>query len=194
MLGRLLKNVRAGNDKLIWFCKELAQAPDTVLVTSDAFDSGGEIPLRFTQSGRDLSPPLGWSNLPSGTRSLVLVMEDPDAPLPFAFVHVIAYNLQPEIFLSEEALPNTPPQQSQAPPDGFRIGKNTVGTTAYRGPGPIPDHGPHTYHFQIFALDCDLTFSAPPRRRDILAAMGGHVLAKGKLVGKYERWSRPITS
>jgi Raf kinase inhibitor-like YbhB/YbcL family protein len=194
MLGRLLKNIRAGNDKLICYSREVALAPDTIHVSSEAFLHGGEIPVRFTQSSMDLFPPLSWSNLPSATRSLVLVIEDPDAPLPFAFVHAIAYNLPPETFLPEAAIPNTPPAQSQPIPDGFRIGKNTVGTMAYRGPGPIPDHGPHSYYFQLFALDANLTFNSPPRRRDVLAAMSGHVLAKGTLVGTYERKSRQVTS
>lgn len=194
MLGRLIKNVRAGKDKLICFCKEVASAPETITLTSDAFAHGSDIPIHFTQTGRDLSPPLVWHNVPSNARSLVLVVEDPDAPLPFAFVHAIAYNLLPQAFLPEGAIPNTPPAQSQPQPDGLRIGKNTVGATAYRGPGPIPDHGPHAYHFQVFALDCKLTFASPPRRRDLLAAMSGHVLAKGILVGTYERWSRQITT
>lgn len=161
MLGQLIKNVRAGKDKVICFCKEVASAPETITLTSDAFAHGSDIPIQFTQAGRDLSPPLMWHNVPSNARSLVLVVEDPDAPLPFAFVHAIAYNLPPQAFLPEGAIANTPPARSQPQSDGLRIGKNTVGATAYRG----RVRSPVTARTHITSRSLHSTANSPSPRR-----------------------------
>jgi len=190
MLGRLLRNVRAGKAKMSFSHRVAALVPKTIQITSSAFAPGGEIPARFTQSGENLSPSLQWAHAPSGTRSVVIVVEDPDAPLPIPFVHAIAYNLPAEGVLAEGAIPNRTATESQTHSGQIQIGKSTFGKALYRGPGPIPDHGPHDYCFQVFALDCTLTFPSPPRRREILTAIESHLLAKGLLVGTYERRSR----
>ncbi len=189
MLGELLKNVHAGNAKLLYFCGEFALVPETLRVTSNAFADNTSIPIRYTPFGANLSPDLAWGNLPAGTQTLVLVVEDPDAPLPRPFVLGIVYNLAPDGCLSEGALPTSDRSAPQSLPGNLRLGKNTFGKAIFRGPGPIPDHGPHQYYFQLFALDRSLTFAMPPRRSEILTAINGHVLAKGFLVGLYERRS-----
>ena len=117
-----------------------------------------------------------------------MIVEDPDAPLPKPFVHAIAYNLPPSMAeIPEGAIPNAENirERSLVPP--LRVGKNTFGKTVYLGPAPIPGSGPHHYCFQVFALDSELTFQQPPGRTDIIRKMAGHVLAKGILVGTYER-------
>jgi len=95
------------------------------------------------------------------------------------------YGLGPEDCLREGEIPSA----AAVVADKFKLGRGTFGMSAYRGPGPIADHGPHAYYFQIFALDCALSFAAAPRKKEIVAAMKGYVLAKGVLVGTYERRS-----
>lgn len=182
MIGKLLRNVRAGDSKLLMNAPEL-QVPESIQVSSLAFDTDGAIPLRHTPMGENFSPPLAWKGAPAATQSAVLVIEDPDAPLPFPVVHAIAYNLPPGESLAESALPTT----RSAPIDGFRMGKNIIHAPLYRGPNPVPDHGVHHYYFQIFAIDRELEFASPPSRKQILAAISGHTLAKGFLVGTCEK-------
>ena len=188
MLGRLLRHIRAGDRKLTMCQGEFSSVPETILVTSKSFSHKTQIPDRFTQSGDNLSPNLEWKHLPSGTRDIVVIVEDPDAPLPKPFVHAIVYNLYPPMTeIPEGAIPNTANILENALEPPFHAGKNTFGRMVYLGPAPIPGHGVHHYYFQVFALDSGLTFRQPPNRKDIIREMGGHVLAKGFLVGTYER-------
>ena len=188
MLGRLLRRIRAGDRKLTVYHREFSNVPKTILVTSKSFLDKAQIPDRFTQSGDSLSPNLEWKQLPSGTRDIVVIVEDPDAPLPNPFVHAIIYNLYPPMTeIPEGAIPNTANIRENDLEPPLHVGKNTFGRTVYLGPAPIPGHGPHHYYFQVFALDSELTFRHPPNRKDIIREMGGHVLAKGFLVGTYER-------
>ncbi len=193
LIGQLLRNVHAGEQKLLYFCSEIAPVPETIQVRSSAFLHQSEIPQRYTPLGDNVSPQLSWSEIPANARSIVLVVEDPDAPLPRPFVHAIVYNLPPDGEVPEGALP-TFERRAQPVPTEFRLGKNTFGKLLFRGPSPVADHGPHRYYFQVFALDTTLTFHAPPRRNDIADAMNGHVLAKGLLIGTFERRSVPLAS
>jgi Raf kinase inhibitor-like YbhB/YbcL family protein len=145
-------------------------------VTSPAFPPGGTIPLRYSAYGDNRSPPLAWSGLPAAARSLVLMMEDPDATSARPFVHWLAWNLPSSLSGLPEA----------AVPPGVRQGRNSRGTIGYFGPRP---HGstPHHYHFQLFALDRALALPAGADREHLLAAMNGHVLAKGDLVGLFRQ-------
>ena len=189
MLGRLLRSARAGKWKVAYFRREVASGAESLQVSSESFAHSGEIPIRYTAFGKNLSPPLRWMDVPEGARSILVVIEDPDAPLPIPFVHAIVYNLQPNGELAEGAISARNAHTTAGRTDDFRTGRCTFGKAAYRGPGPIADHGPHRYFFQVFALDCGLDFEAPPKRRQILRAIDGHVLAKGLLVGKFERRS-----
>ena len=188
MLGRLLRSLRAGDRKLAMCREEFSTVPETILVTSKSFSHQARIPDRFIRSGNDLSPDLAWKGLPPGTRDVVVIVEDPDAPLPKPFVHAIVYNLLPPTAeIPEGAIPNAANKRERSLELPFCVGKNTFGRTVYMGPAPVPGSGPHHYYFQVFALDSDLTFQQPPDRREIVRKMVGHVLAKGVLVGTYER-------
>ena len=188
MLGRLLRHVRAGSAKLVIHKKEFSDIPTTIQVMSRCFRDGCHIPDRYTQYGENLFPAIQWQNLPGETKDTVLIIEDPDAPLPFPFVHAIAYNLGKKTELPEGAIPNKRDLVQNTSIDSFRIGRNTFWNTIYTGPGPVKGHGPHHYYFQVFALDKLLPKClGTPNRREMIKAMTGHVLAKGCLVGMYEK-------
>ncbi len=187
MLGKLSRFLRAGDRKLAMYRDEFSNVPETIVATSKSFSHKDRIPDRFTQSGDDLSPDLEWNGLPSGTRGVVVIVEDPDAPLPDPFVHALVFLVPPMAGIPEGAIPNSANIRERNPDTPLCVGKNTFGRTVYLGPAPIPGSGPHHYYFQIFALDSELTFRKPPDRKDMIRAMAGHVLAKGILVGTYER-------
>lgn len=152
-----------------------------ILITSDAFQEGEAIPIKHTCDGDDLSPALRWSDIPPNTKSFALICEDPDAPSG-TFTHWILYNLPPtatelpEGVSAEERLANG---AIQGRIDFKRIG--------YGGPCPPPKDSAHRYFFRFYALDTELQLRAGARREDIVLAMEGHILAKGHLMGTYQR-------
>lgn len=152
----------------------------TLELTSSAFDDGGEIPVRHTCVGQDMSPPLSWSGMPDGTRSLVLIVDDPDAPDPAApkttWVHWVVYNLPPEIDTLAEAT---------ALPAGAEHGVNDWGRAAYGG--PCPPIGRHRYFHKLYALDTVLEDLENPTKADVEAAMQGHVIDHAELVGTFRK-------
>jgi Raf kinase inhibitor-like YbhB/YbcL family protein len=141
---------------------------------SDAFQNAQPIPERHTCDGEDLSPPLAWSNVPEGTRSLALIVDDPDAPSG-VFTHWIGWGLDADRGRLGEG--------EAAPTEGL----NDFGTTGYRGPCPPPGHGSHRYHFRLHALDADLDVSSGATKAELEQAVEGHVLTTAELVGTYER-------
>ena len=145
-------------------------------VSSPAFAANGSIPLRHSAYGDGVSPELRWSSLPEGTRSVALMMEDPDATSARPFVHWLAWNIDP----ASGGLPEAVTPDAAGPAQG----RNNRGRTGYFGPRP-PGSRPHHYHFQLFALDTRLNLAAGADREALLAAMNGHVLAKGELVGLF---------
>jgi Raf kinase inhibitor-like YbhB/YbcL family protein len=155
----------------------------TLSLTSPAFAEGGEIPTRYTCEGQDVSPPLAWSEPPSGTKSLALIVDDPDAPDPKApkmtWVHWVLYNLPPTAGRLPEAVePNTVPA-------GTREGLNDWKRPGYGG--PCPPIGRHRYFHKLFALDTVLPDLGRPTKAQLEKAMQGHVLAGAELVGTYEK-------
>ena len=148
-------------------------------LTSGAFDPGGPIPAIHTCDGSDRSPPLSWAGAPPGTRSLVLIVDDPDAPDPAApqrtWVHWLLYNLPPQ--------PGQLEQGARALPAGTREGSNDWKKTGYGG--PCPPIGRHRYFFKLHALDTVLPDLGHPDKRQLEHAMQGHVLEKAELVGTY---------
>jgi Raf kinase inhibitor-like YbhB/YbcL family protein len=141
---------------------------------SRAFENAHAIPSRYTCEGDDVSPALRWSNVPDGTRSLALVVDDPDAPSG-VFTHWLAWGLDPGTDGLEEG--NAAPRE----------GQNDFGTTGYRGPCPPQGHGRHRYVFRLYALDAELELPAGAVKSELEQAIAGHVLTTAELVGTYER-------
>jgi hypothetical protein len=149
-------------------------------LTSSAFRPGQPIPTRYTCDGDDLAPPLAWSGVPPGTRSLVLIVDDPDTPDPKhprqTWVHWLVYNLP----VDGAGLP-----EGGALPPGARIGRNDWNRTGYGG--PCPPIGRHRYFHKLYALDTVLPDLKHPSKPHLEKAMKGHVLEQAELVGLYER-------
>jgi Raf kinase inhibitor-like YbhB/YbcL family protein len=141
---------------------------------SSAFEHGEPIPRRHCCEGEDLSPPLAWSGAPEGTRSLALVVDDPDAPAR-TFTHWLGWALDP----GAQALG----EGEAAPVEG----RNDFGTSGYRGPCPPPGHGRHRYFFRLYALDFDPDLRPGAGKGELERALEGHTLAVAELIGTYER-------
>jgi Raf kinase inhibitor-like YbhB/YbcL family protein len=151
---------------------------------SSAFGDGDTIPLRYGEDGEKLSPPLSWSNVPAGTKSLAVMMEDPDVPDIKPFVHWTIVNLPATDTALREGVPGDPKLEV---PHGVIQGATSRGSPGYMGPKPPVGDPPHHYHFQIFALDTVLTVAPGAGRKELLDAMSGHVIGFGELVGFFER-------
>jgi Raf kinase inhibitor-like YbhB/YbcL family protein len=145
-----------------------------IQISSSAFSEGGNIPKKHTCSGEDVSPPLAWSGVPQGAKSLALIMDDPDAPGK-VFVHWVLFNI---------------PANAKELPEGVQgsgiAGVNNFRQTGYNGPCPPPGQT-HRYFFKLYALDQELKLSEGASKADVENAMQGHILASGQLMGKYAR-------
>lgn len=152
-------------------------------IESSSFGNQGEIPTKYTCEGADVSPPLAWSGLPEGTRSLVLIVDDPDAPDPKApqmtWVHWVLYDIPPET----KSLPEN--VGSGDLPAGTREGLNDWKRTGYGG--PCPPIGRHRYFHKLYALDALLGDLGTPEKPAVEKAMEGHILAQTEIVGTYEK-------
>lgn len=152
-------------------------------LTSDAFADGGGIPTRYTCQGEDIAPPLQWSGVPGEARSLVLIIDDPDAPDPRApkmtWVHWVLFNLPPDASgLAEgSTAADLPPGTSEGVNDWKRTGYG----------GPCPPVGRHRYFHKLYALDTRLESLERPTKAQVEAAMEGHVIAAAQLVGTYAK-------
>ena len=155
----------------------------TLTLSSSAFTDGGAIPVPYTCEGQDTAPPLSWSGLPAGTKSLALVVDDPDAPDPKApkrtYVHWVLYDIP----ATAAGLP-----EGGALPPGTREGRNDWDRTGYGG--PCPPIGRHRYFHKLYALDTVLGDLGQPRKADLEKAMHGHVLAQAQIIGTYEKGQR----
>jgi Raf kinase inhibitor-like YbhB/YbcL family protein len=155
-------------------------------LSSPAFVAGGEIPELFTCEGKDLSPALEWTGVPEGAKSLVLIVDDPDAPDPLApkmtWVHWVLYNLPPTTQGLAQAV------ASRELPAGARQGTNDWKRTGYGG--PCPPIGRHRYFHKLYALDTALPDLGPATKPDVEAAMKGHILTHAELMGTYEKKKR----
>lgn len=156
----------------------------SITVTSPAFEAGQRIPVRYTQDGSNVSPPLQWSNLPAGTRELAIICEDPDAPRPEPYIHWLLYHIPADAGGLPEGIPQNP--QPQTLPN-LAQGENSANDLGYDGPAPPPGHGTHHYHFRVFALDRAVAAEPKLDNKALLATMAGHILDDGELVGTYER-------
>jgi Raf kinase inhibitor-like YbhB/YbcL family protein len=147
-------------------------------LVSNAFAEGGTIPKQHTCEGTDLSPALEWEGEPAGTKSFVLIMDDPDAPVG-VWNHWLLYDIPPAV---------------HSLPMGFKpgalgvSGTNDFGKLGYGGPCPPKGHGPHRYFFKLFAVDVpSLRLSAGAKRKALNTALAGHILAEARYMGRYER-------
>jgi Raf kinase inhibitor-like YbhB/YbcL family protein len=159
----------------------------SITVESEAFKSGAAIPKKFTEDGDNRSPRLRWQNVPEGTKELALICDDPDAPTSGPWVHWLLYKIPADVSDLPEGLPTDAELKS---PAGARQGLNSWKsgqTLGYRGPAPPKGHGVHHYHFRVYALDAPLSLASKADKKQLLAAMKGHVLAEGELVGTYQR-------
>lgn len=143
----------------------------TLAILSTAFDHEGDIPSRYTCDGDDVNPPLEIQDLPAATQSLVLIVDDPDAP-GGTFDHWVVWNIPPHGSIGEDASPG-------------QDGLNSLGENGYTGPCP-PD-GTHRYFFKVYALDTLLDLPGSARKADVESAMQNHILAFGELMGRYRR-------
>ncbi|MGQ0384445.1 MAG: YbhB/YbcL family Raf kinase inhibitor-like protein [Gammaproteobacteria bacterium] len=155
----------------------------TLSITSNAFAHNASIPRLYTCQGKDISPALAWTGLPAGTKSLALIVDDPDAPDPKApkmtWVHWVLYNIPP----SAAGLPDAIPPARL--PAGTKEGTNDWKRTGYGG--PCPPIGRHRYFHKLYALDVVLPDLRRPTRAALEKAMSGHVLAEAVLIGTYQK-------
>jgi len=151
---------------LIAFCTN-----SSLTITSKSFLSNGPIPSNYTCDGENLSPALHIENLPKATKTIAIIVHDPDAPVEGGFTHWIAWNIGP----------------TKDIPENFKGGKQGLNGANKAGyTGPCPPSGIHHYHFNVYALDTILMLDANTNKEDLEKAMEGHILAQGDLVGFYE--------
>ena len=156
----------------------------TLELKSGAFAAGAVLPKRHTCDGEDLSPPLSWAGLPKESKSLALIMDDPDAP-PGTWVHWVLYDLPPDQAKLSEGLPKKESLANGAK-QGLCWGVEDFDRVGYHGPCPPPGK-PHRYFFKLYALDKPLGLPPKSTKAQVLKAMEGHVLGKAELVGLYKR-------
>lgn len=150
-------------------------------LTSIAFKNGSGIPSKYTCDGSDVSPPLSWSGVPAGTKSLALIADDPDAPMG-TWVHWVAWNIPASVTNLKEGL-----EKSAALADGTKQGISDFKRPGYGG--PCPPSGTHRYMFKLYALDATLDLAENTTKAKVEAAMKGHVLGQATLMGTYSRAS-----
>ena len=172
--GKAPPDARAGHERLASH-RLSASATEHIRLSSPAFENQGRIPLRYTADGEGISPPLSWGEVPPGTRSLVLLVEDPDAPIPEPFVHWLV-----------AGLPARSGSVMESAAD-LTEGLNTMMKKGWAGCAPPKGDSPHHYHFQLFATDAELPVDERLGRGQLLAALEGRVIGFGELVGTYVR-------
>lgn len=182
-VGQMLRHVRPGLGALA--TSKISTGGHDMVISSPAFADGAALPRRYTQDGERLFPPLLWENVPEGTQSLALLVEDADAPFPRPLVHALLHAIPPGLAGIPEG--GVAARQNRASPLGFKAGRNSMARTGWMAPSPIAGHGPHRYAFQLLALACVPQFATPPGRGNLLRAAKGDVLAVARLVGVYQR-------
>ena len=161
-----------------------AEAMESALpfvLISTAFEQGDPIPAKYSCDGNDISPSLAWGDPPAGTKSLTLIMDDPDAPVG-TWDHWILFNISPDLRELEENLPVTGKNQD---PGSIFVGNNSWGRAEYGG--PCPPSGTHRYFFKLYALDTTISLLPGATKQELLNAMDGHILAETGLMGTFSR-------
>ncbi|KQN24474.1 phosphatidylethanolamine-binding protein [Sphingomonas sp. Leaf34] len=182
-LGHAMSGLRAGADTLA--IAQLEGDFATLDLTSPAFAHEARLPPRFTADGEGVSPPLVWSAPPAGTARMVLIVEDADAPTPQPLVHAIVWGLEADSgHLAEGAIV----ADGAGDTGGRDVGRNSYLREGWLPPDPPSGHGEHRYAFQLFAVGAGAgDVGVTPGRSAVVAAMNGHVLAAGLLIGLYSR-------
>lgn len=186
-LGKAMSGLRAGDEKLatVQLCGDTGTAFESLDLSSPAFAHESRLPPRFTQDGAGVSPPLVWNDPPVGTKSLVLIVEDPDAPAPQPLVHAIVWGLEAGSGRIEEGAIVA---DAAGDPAGRDVGRNSYLREGWLPPDPPSGHGEHRYAFQVFAIGAGAgDVGATPGRSAVIEAITGHVLAAGLLIGTYSR-------
>ncbi|MBI3441214.1 MAG: YbhB/YbcL family Raf kinase inhibitor-like protein [Proteobacteria bacterium] len=150
-------------------------------ISSTAFVRDAKIPAKYTCEGADISPDLAWEGIPEKTKTLALIMDDPDAPAG-TWVHWVVYNIPATVHAFPAHVP-----VSERLDNGALQGRNSFRKIGYGGPCPPPEHGPHRYFFLLYALDIPLDLKAGASKEDLKAAMSGHILEQAELMGRFER-------
>ena len=153
---------------------------EKISISIEGFKDGGTIPDIYTCKGKAISPSLSWKGIPAETKSIALIMDDPDAP-GGTFVHWVLYNVPPQTQKLPEGMPH-----DKILADGSVQGMTDFGRTGYGGPCPPPGK-PHRYYFKIYALDSKIDLTPGISKKQLENAMAGHILAKGEIVGIYKR-------
>lgn len=148
-------------------------------LSSQAFSNEKGIPEKYTCDGENISPPLSWSGQPENTRSLALILEDPDAPSK-TWIHWVLYNIPPHITELQEALPADGKLE-----EGMMQGINDFRKSGYGG--PCPPGGTHRYFFRLFALDSKPELKPGLKAGQLKELMAGHIIARAELMGSYRR-------
>jgi Raf kinase inhibitor-like YbhB/YbcL family protein len=184
-LGRLLRGVRAGERHLAWNHESTRCAAQCISLGSADFDDGAAMPLRSAGPGvgDNLSPELHWSGVPEEAKELVLVLEDASVPLPRPYVHLVARGIDP----SMAGLPEGALSAENAHLYGILLGKGSGGRIGYGGPRALRGHGPHAYHFELFALARKLENLETLALPSLLESVEDQVIAKGRLLGFFEQ-------
>ena len=156
----------------------------SIRVTSQAFGANQPIPAKFTDDGDDVSPALAWTGVPDGAKELAMIVDDPDAPRAEPWIHWIIYKLPPKLTGLPEGVPT---DQRLEQLGGAMQGVNGFKKIGYGGPAPPKGHGVHHYRFHLYALDRTLQLEPGLDNKALIAAMSGHVIGEGVLVGTYER-------
>jgi Raf kinase inhibitor-like YbhB/YbcL family protein len=168
-----------------------ADAPETITVTSSAFDHHGTVPEEYSAYGDNKSIDLSWSNLPAGTVQLALICDDPEVVtigmMETPFPHWVAYNIPASATGLPEGMTKEAVVTGVADLDGMINGLNGTRQSGYFGPRPPVNGHLHAYHFRVYAIDSDLELDEGLNKDELLAAIEGHVLATGMLMGHYER-------
>jgi Raf kinase inhibitor-like YbhB/YbcL family protein len=182
-VGEALKAARPGLGALTFNDDALEDVDVEIVITSPAFAAGGAIPVLYTADGAGISPPLEWTGVPDDISTLLLLIEDADSPTIDPMVHAIVFNLPGNgTGIEEGALPSEGHHSRDV-----SMGRNSLLKTLYLPPKPPPGHGVHRYAFQIFALATRPAFPAPPGRSEAREALREYAVAKGILIGTYER-------
>lgn len=183
LVGHALRDRRAGLAKLVFNRCGLRGGHGTLQVSSLAFADHAPIPARYTADGEGESPPVQWQGIPAGAASLVLVVEDADAPMSEPLVHAIVVDLPG----GDGGLPEAAIKSAGHEGQHVHEGRNSYLRAGWLPPDPPPGHGEHRYAFQLFALGPGEPFQGKPGRDDVLQAIQERGLASGLLIGTYAR-------